>query len=584
MCHWTRWPLLAGGNHLRPFQRSVYVLVVWTCLCYGLFQISSHGSADSSSSGAGAGYAGAGPVNSRLLLQKVTETPLTSTAASSGVAVGTATQPATSTDPAGVKIDRTKPTDEEDMAPFIQQRVPNVPFEFWLREKAKIYGKNHTCAFYPSVFDIKFNNNYWQMFRSSNGTFYLYGAYHDNRPAVAKATIRILGMIDRIEPTVKTHCLLWYDAAKDPVVMPVVEYKYVWNQKWGNYKQGLLQPYLMACHLPTAAVLANKGLPLDQVPISVSLTEKGCEPPTNNLRVNNNVPAKKGRFAVCVKGLDFLREDLSVRLVEWIELLGLLGADKIFLYELEVHPNISKVLRYYQQTGRVQLTPITLPGEQPNVPGLRHMYLKSKITSKRQNEVIPYNDCLYRNLHSYDYIALMDTDEVILPKNVQTWNELIDIIVPKSLAAANYTRASYNFRNVYFWDDAEHSHRWEANIPRHMHMLQHVYRSYNYTKPNQYVKCFHNVQKILTLHNHFPLACLGGGCTSYPVEPETAHLQHYRADCVSTLKKSCDTEYKQHLVKDTIIWRYKEDLIPRVSQVLKSLDFFDQNKAEANQL
>jgi hypothetical protein len=171
----------------------------------------------------------------------------------------------------------------------------------------------------------------------------------------------------------------------------------------------------------------------------------------------------------------------------------------------------------------------------------------------------------------------MDTDEVILPKNVQTWGELIDVVVPKSLAVANYTRASYNFRNVYFWDDAEHSHRWEANIPRHMHMLQHVYRSYNYTKPNQYVKCFHNVQKILTLHNHFPLACLGGGCTSYPVEPETAHLQHYRADCVSTLKKSCDSEYKQHLVKDTIIWRYKEDLIPRVTKVLKSLGFFDDS-------
>lgn len=116
------------------------------------------------------------------------------------------------------------------------------------------------------------------------------------------------------------------------------------------------------------------------------LTEKGCEPATNNLRINNHVPEKKGQFAVCVKGLDFLQEDLSIRLVEWIELLGLLGADKIFLYELEVHPNISKVLDYYQSTGKIELTPITLPGEQPNVPGLRHMYLKSKITSKRQNE------------------------------------------------------------------------------------------------------------------------------------------------------------------------------------------------------
>ena len=155
MFKWTRWPLLAGGNQLRPLQRSVYLLVVWTCLCYGLFQISSRGGADSQS---GAGYAGAGPVNSRLLLQKVTETPLTSTAASSGVAIGTGTQPVTSTDPAGVKIDRQKTLGDDEMAPFIQRRVPNVPFEFWLREKSKIYGKNHTCAFYPSVFDIKFNN------------------------------------------------------------------------------------------------------------------------------------------------------------------------------------------------------------------------------------------------------------------------------------------------------------------------------------------------------------------------------------------------------------------------------------------
>ena len=321
------------------------------------------------------------------------------------------------------------------------------------------------------------------------------------------------------------------------------------------------------------------------MPISVSLTEKGCEPATNNLRVNNQRPdpgQPKGKFAVCVKGLDFLHQDLSVRLVEWIELLGLLGAEKIFFYELEVHPNISKVLRYYADRGRIQLTKISLPGEQPNIPGLRHMYLKSKITSKRQNEVIPYNDCLYRNLHTFQYIALMDTDEVIMPKNVQTWPELMDVVVNKSLQVANYTRASYNFRNVYFWDDSSHSHRWEPNLPRHLHMLQHVYRSANYTKPNQYVKCFHNVERILTLHNHFPLACLNSTCTSYAVEPETAHLQHYRADCVSTLKKSCDSEYKQHLVKDSIIWRYKDQLVPRVQHVLDQLGFFEETPADAS--
>jgi len=548
---------------MKKWRRVVYVLFVWSTLCYGLFLFSGNGQSSE--------YVGAN-VNTRLLLQKVTETP-PSTPSSPTSPSAAAAVDAVDNAP---KANQSK---EAELTPLIARKIPNIPFEFWLKEKSKIYTKNHTCAFYPNVFDIKFNNNYWQTFRSSNGTFYLYGAYHDNRAAVGRPTMRILAMIDRIEPTVKTHCLLWFSASKDPVVTPVVEYKYIWSKKWGNYKQGVLQPYLISCQLPTKGVWSHR------VPISVSMTEKGCEPATNNLRVNNDLPpqGKKGRFAVCVKGLDFLQDDLSIRLVEWIELLGLLGADKIFLYQLEVHPNISKVLDYYQAQGKIQLTPITLPGEQPNIPGLRHMYLKSKVTSKRQNEVIPYNDCLYRNLYTYDYIALMDTDEVILPKQLPSWNELIDDIVPKALAKSDSNRivSSYNFRNVYFWDNVDldhstdHVHQSDASIPGHMHMLQHVQRSANYTKPNQYVKCFHDVQKILTLHNHFPLSCLKGACKSYAVDPETAHLQHYRADCVSTLKKSCDSEFKQHLVKDTAIWRYKDDLIPRVNDVLRKLRFIN---------
>merc|ERR1712013_3235 len=60
-------------------------------------------------------------------------------------------------------------------------------------------------------------------------------------------------------------------------------------------------------------------------------------------------------------------DDLSVRLIEWIELLTTLGADKIFLYNLEVHPNVTKVLEHYTAQGKVDVTPISLPGHQLEV-------------------------------------------------------------------------------------------------------------------------------------------------------------------------------------------------------------------------
>ena len=58
-----------------------------------------------------------------------------------------------------------------------------------------------------------------------------------------------------------------------------------------------------------------------------------------------------------------------------------------------------QVLDYYSAQGLVDVTPISLPGYQPNLPILQHMYLQSKLWNKRHNELIPYNDCLYRNMY-----------------------------------------------------------------------------------------------------------------------------------------------------------------------------------------
>ena len=227
-------------------------------------------------------------------------------------------------------------------------------------------------------------------------------------------------MIDRLKPTLLTYCQLWFDQVPFPVITPVIEYKYVWYEKWGNYEQGILQPYLMACQIPA------KFRRL--VPRAVTVVERPCDMSTAALRVVNNRPPpgqKRQDFAVCVKGLSFPDQDLSVRLVEWLETLRVLGAKKVFLYELEVHPNISKVLRYYQRQGLVEVTPLTLAGDQPNLSPLQRLYLNKMITNRRQSELVPYNDCFYRNIHRYEYVALLDTDEVIMPTAFNSWADLM---------------------------------------------------------------------------------------------------------------------------------------------------------------
>ncbi|CAH2986505.1 unnamed protein product [Chilo suppressalis] len=469
----------------------------------------------------------------------------------------------------------TRVLSEDQLVADAERRLASLPLAYWHRHKddKNKFFKKKDCAPFPSIYDLEFHNTYWQTFRSSEGVFHFYGAYMDarNTSRIGPA-VRVLAVHDRIKPALATHCQLWFEERDAPVVVRNLEYKYVWNSKWGNYRDRVLQPYLMACVLPQEV--------RHLVPASVSIVENPCDRATNNLRVHYQRPPaeEKKEFAVCVKGLDFLHEDLSVRLVEWIELVRLLGADKIFFYELQVHPNITKVLDYYTARGAVTVTPVTLPGGQPNLPGLQHMYLKKKTTHKRQMELIPYNDCLYRHMYEYRWLALLDIDEVIVPLEDDDWSSLMKRVLPLSTPAEGKpARSSYHASNLYFLDSLAHDHGWEESVPRHLHMLQHVYRTRNFTKPGQYVKAFHETERVLALHNHFPLACLGGACSSYALDTRHARLQHYRADCVTALSKTC-AELRAQPVRDTAVWRWREPLATRADKALRALGFLPPHR------
>ncbi|XP_061722889.1 uncharacterized protein LOC133529227 [Cydia pomonella] len=443
----------------------------------------------------------------------------------------------------------------------VERQLPFLPLAYFYKhrnETNKFY-KTNNCAPLPSIFELEYCNIYWQTMRSSQGVFHLYGAYLDIRSASQIGpAVRLLVVHDRLEPWLPAHCQLWFEERPGPVVVRVLQYTYMWEPKWGNYINGLLQPYLLTCVLPTDVRALR--------PAAVSLVEKPCDRATNCLRVHFDEPPDRAQkeFAVCVKGLDFRHEDLSVRLVEWIELVRLLGADKVFFYELQVHPNISKVLAYYRTRGIVESTPITLPGGQPNLPGLQHVYMRKRINNKRQMELVPYNDCLYRHMYQYRWITLLDVDEVILPMEDSNWSSLLKRQPPST---------SYLAQHVYYLDEPA---SWEPGAPRYMYMLQHVYRTRNFTEPHSNVKAFHETGRVLALHNHFPLACIGGECSSYAMSNAQVRLHHYRANGLRKLSQ----RVRLSPVRDIALWRWARRLVPRVERALAALALLPPEEPE----
>jgi len=115
----------------------------------------------------------------------------------------------------------------------VEEKLPSLPIAYWTKHKAiqaQANNKNSKqCAKYPSIFDLQFSNIYWQTLQTTNGTFQLFGAYYDIRKnSKIGPAVRILGMIDRINPSVKTYCQFWFDGQKDPTIVKTFEYKYIW--------------------------------------------------------------------------------------------------------------------------------------------------------------------------------------------------------------------------------------------------------------------------------------------------------------------------------------------------------------------
>ncbi|KAH8262230.1 hypothetical protein KR038_002847 [Drosophila bunnanda] len=477
---------------------------------------------------------------------------------------------------------------KEELVRQLEQELPELDYGFWYRwAKPMGYKVNTTCAKYPDPLDLQMHNIYWQTFLNGNVTFRLYAAYLDQRHAVRQRTVRILATANQIgNEFPSSQCQLWYENHREPIVVPVSEYLSVWVKEWGDTPH-LNYPHLLSCPIPVELPPAV----FHSLPKTVSLVTKRCDKATNSLRVNQQVPptvvngtsttrsssrnssslSSSGtlNFGVCVKGFDFPYFDLSERLIEWFELQRLLGASRIYAYMYDVHPAVQRVLDYYQRIGYLELRPLTLANGMPRLRHYQHLLLQQRKLEKRLNELIPYNDCFYRNLYRHDFLVNVDIDEVIMPKgDYRNWHQLVQKVYEEEVQKGGKCSGRFPaicFINSYFTKvPSELSDHEEQATAGELYVLQHTMRFRNYSQAGRATKCFHNARLSLTLHNHFTLKWLPGGCNPRTADKSLAQLQHYREP---------DGKYElSDLVEDRSVWKFASELRSAVEHVWLHLD------------
>ncbi|XP_051255621.1 uncharacterized protein LOC127363140 isoform X1 [Dicentrarchus labrax] len=161
----------------------------------------------------------------------------------------------------------------------------------------------------------------------------------------------------------------------------------------------------------------------------------------NQKAINDSFPYN---FTVCLSTMfDFTN---VLQLVQGLEMLQLLGVNRVVIYKTSNSPEIKHVLDYYTQKGLVEVIPWSMSrflnvsrGWLPeHGPGDLHYF----------GQIPALNDFIYRYMYQSRYVALQDIDELILPQSVNSWSELLPLLEKKYGADKCYMFENNVFPNT----------------------------------------------------------------------------------------------------------------------------------------
>ncbi|XP_060811054.1 beta-1,4-galactosyltransferase galt-1 isoform X2 [Bombus pascuorum] len=394
----------------------------------------------------------------------------------------------------------------------------------------------------------------WLPVTKTKFKFFVYSAYFDNRVGGTGApTGKNQGMV-RIISATKTRgpervwCRLWYrpkNGGNVTTSVTVAAKVKVIRENW-NLKYSAC---FVICPLPKDSPTS------DRVPETVSVVARLKAAPTNRILVQNRPETRtkdKELLAVCVKPLHY-DYDRVLQLIEFIELYRLLGASHVTLYNDTVGTEAGCALKYYEAKGLVTVLP------------WHHLDMISQREIRTEGLFAALNDCLYRSMYKYEYVALVDLDEFIIPRHNDT---IIDLIRWMSSRTNTKSTGAYSFQNAFFylqWVDDPFVMASRTPIEAGLITLKKTRRRTKLHPHKQRSKYICKPQDIVEAGNHFVWEFIPGHGT-LNVPSDAAILHHYRVcefggdDCIKTQS-----------VVDRTAYKYKDRLAENVGKIWADL-------------
>ena len=235
----------------------------------------------------------------------------------------------------------------------------------------------------------------------------VYSVWFDDRKS--QHFIRILLL--SLKKTVPSLTCLFKSASKQETFAVEASF-YEHNESY----QRRFAYFIASCVLPKS---------LDNIPCFVNISATLAERSESNAMVFpvRSIGDEKGRiqkkYGICIPPV---HGEISVgKIIEFLELTQILGASHFTFYDLSMSESVRNVLNYYQDLGLVSVFPWNLP-----------LYIgKNDLYYFGQPSAIW--ECLFRSMRHFDFVALHDLDEFIVPVRHENITALLGTFIRKTI-------------------------------------------------------------------------------------------------------------------------------------------------------